>query len=112
MKIDKKLEAGEVSLVEDIINKLPKRFYSFATKYCSFHKPEVFPIYDGRVNKALSYFKKEYGFCEFRKKDLKIYEKFVDILKEFKKKFRLDNYNFKELDKYLWQVGKELMAKK
>lgn len=50
LAIDERLSVGDASLVEDIqtvsINGVQRRFYSFATKYCSHHKPLDYPIYD------------------------------------------------------------------
>lgn len=34
-------------------------FYSFATKYCSFSKPTIYPIYDSYVRKSLRFFEKK-----------------------------------------------------
>jgi hypothetical protein len=41
-------------------------FYSFATKYCSHHKPEMYPIYDSYVDKMLGYFKKRTIFISLK----------------------------------------------
>lgn len=59
LDIDSRLKAGDVSLVSDIqkvtINGVEKNFYSFATKYCSHHRPLDYPIYDSYVEKVLCY---------------------------------------------------------
>ena len=62
-----------------------KNFYSFATKYCSHHKPKVYPIYDSYVDKMLVCFRNKDKFDNFSNKDLKIYEQFVNILENFRK---------------------------
>ena len=58
--IDDRLKTGDVALVSDIqrvtINGVEKNFYSFATKYCSHHRPLDFPIYDSYVEKVLVLF--------------------------------------------------------
>lgn len=109
LKIDDRLKKNDLTLVKDIaqntINKKNKNFYSFATKYCSHHKPDNFPIYDKYVEKVLMYFKKD-KFAKFKKADLKDYEKFYTILLEFKKFYNI-TYGLKDLDKYLWLLGKE-----
>ena len=51
------------------------------------------------------YFKKD-KFTKFKKADLKDYEKFYTILLEFKKFYNI-TYGLKDLDKYLWLLGKE-----
>ena len=80
LNIDRRLENGDTTLVNDIarikINNVDKNFYSFATKYCSHHYPEVFPIYDSFVEICFIYFYKKDKFYDFSKEDLKDYTKF------------------------------------
>ena len=110
------MEKGDTTLVNDIaklkINGVDKNFYSFATKYCSHHYPEVFPIYDSFVEKCLMYFYKKDKFCIFKKEDLKDYTKFKSVLICFKKYYGIDEYNLKDIDRYLWQLGKDYFPKK
>lgn len=116
LNIDSRLNNGDESLVNDIakitINGKEKNFYSFATKYCSHHNPTEFPIYDYYVEKILIYFKNEDQFYNFNTKDLKDYKMFKNILLEFRKYYKLNKYNLKELDKYLWLLGKQYIPKK
>ena len=116
LNIDRRLENGDTTLVNDIarikINNVDKNFYSFATKYCSHHYPEVFPIYDSFVEKCLIYFYKKDKFYDFSKEDLKDYTKFKNVLINFKKYYDIDNYNLKDIDRYLWQLGKDYFPKK
>lgn len=111
LNIDGRLEAGDPTLVDDIakvhINDKEKKFYSFASKYCSHHNQLEFPIYDSYVHKVLRYFRNVDRFFSFNEPDLKSYSKFKNILIEFRKFYKLDKYNLKELDKYLWQFGKK-----
>ena len=69
LDIDKRLQEGDASLVDDIaeitIGGKERRFYSFASKYCSNHKPNLFPIYDSYVDRVLRHFRKVDGFCSF-----------------------------------------------
>ena len=110
--IDQRLETGDLTLVEELttipINGKVHRFYSFATKYCSHHRPDIYPIYDSYVHKLLMYFR-EKGYVKFKTgNDLKDYQKYTDIIKSLKKKDKqLDKFTVKEIDKYLWQLGKE-----
>lgn len=116
LNIDKRLKNKDTSIVNDIaklnINGKEKCFYSFATKYCSHHFPNDFPIYDSFVEKCLLYFKKKDKFYNFSKEDLKDYAKFKDILLQFKKYYNIDEFNLKDIDRYLWQLGKEYFPKK
>lgn len=111
MDVDARLKAGDVTLISDIqkvtINGVEKNFYSFATKYCSHHNPLEFPIYDSYVEKVLKYFKDKDGFSVFTNVDLKDYIRFKGVLIDFRKFYNLEQYNLKEIDKYIWQLGKE-----
>lgn len=115
LDIDKRLEAGDVALVDNIkqvtINGSEKNFYSFATKYCSHHRPLDFPIYDSYVEKVLMYFKKKDKFDKFNLADLKDYETFKSVLISFRKYYGLEQYNLKQIDKYIWQLGKKYFPK-
>ena len=44
-------------------------------------------------------------FASFKKEDLKDYYMYMDVISCFQRKFGL-NYNPKDLDRYLWQLGK------
>ena len=116
LKIDKRLEQGDPSLVNDIakvnISGKEKTFYSFASKYCSHHNNIEFPIYDYFVDKMLVYFQKKDKFSNFKKDDLKDYVKFKNILIDFKKFYDIDEFNLRDIDKYLWIAGKEYFPKK
>lgn len=111
--IDNRLAKGDLSLVDEIahvkVGKEQKEryFYSFATKYCSHHQPSKYAIYDKYVEKVLIHFKDRDKFCKFENKDLKDYSKFISIIKQFKKHYKLSKFTLKEIDKYLWQLGKE-----
>jgi hypothetical protein len=116
LQIDHKLERNDLGLVNEIaeieMNGGKKRnFYSFATKYCSHHKPEEYPIYDSYVEKILLYFKKTDNFYRFDKNELKQYIKYKNILMAFQN-YTLTQYSLKQIDKYLWQAGKKYFPKK
>ena len=115
LNIDDRLKIGDVVLVSDIqkvtINGVEKNFYSFATKYCSHHRPLDFPIYDSYVEKVLCYFRDRDQFASFLTPWLKDYAKFKGTLIDFRAFYGLDKYNLKEIDKYMWQLGKEYFPK-
>ncbi len=116
LQIDGKLQAGDVTLVNDLakvkINGTTKNFYSFATKYCSHHFPADFPIYDSYVDHVLRYFRDVDSFFHFSNADLKNYSDFKNILLQLRSFYNLEPYNLKDIDKYLWQLGKEVFPKK
>lgn len=111
LNIDERLKTGDPTLVDEIARVEffggEKNFYSFASKYCSHHNPLEYPIYDSYVRKVLNYYRKVDRFFSFGDNDLKNYPKFKEILVRFREFYKLDKYNLKELDKYLWQFGKE-----
>lgn len=115
--LDNRLKQGDISLVDEIkevtMSDGKKRdFYSFATKYCSHHNPNFFPIYDSYVDKILVALNKVYPFSTFKHKELKSYQRFNEVLLDFNKTFGLDNFSLKDLDTYLWLLGKEIFPKK
>jgi len=116
LNIDNYLITGNL----DIVNKIAKiemskgkirNFYSFASKYCSHHWPERYPIYDSFVDKMLMHFQKQDKFYKFKKEDLHDYKKFSNILQQFKEFYKIYNYSIKDIDRYLWQAGKEYFPK-
>ena len=116
LNIDERLNAKDVTLVEDIkrvsINGQEHNFYSFASKYCSHHKPLAYPIYDSYVDRVLRYFRDRDAFSTFAGENLKNYILFKDILIAFQKYYGLETYNLKLIDKYLWLLGKDYFPKK
>lgn len=56
--------------------------------------------------------KKRDKFDDFTKEDLKNYKTFKKILITFKNFYKIDEYDLKEIDKYIWQLGKEYFPKK
>ena len=116
LNIDVRLKSGDTSLVNDIANVTIGNkklcFYSFATKYCSHHFPTLYPIYDSFVEKVLIYFKKKDCFADFKTFDLKDYSKFKSILIKFQEFYHIQEFNLKDIDRYLWQLGKDYFPKK
>ncbi|MGI5900811.1 MAG: hypothetical protein ACOX8S_13010 [Christensenellales bacterium] len=111
LDIDERLQAGDEGLVNDIalvdMGGGKRNFYSFATKYCSHHFPLLYPIYDSYVDKVLMEFKKRDHFSKFIKSDLKDYGKFKSIVIAFRDYYGLNEFSLKDVDRYLWQLGKE-----
>lgn len=108
---DERLARGDRSLINEIARaKDVKNFnYSFATKYCSHHKPELFPIYDRYVCDVLMFLRRKYpGVFNFKSREsLKDYDTFVEAIEAVRDRFGLQDYTFKDIDRYLWQLGKD-----
>ena len=77
-------------------------FFSFATKYCSWHNPEAYPIYDSRVDDYLWTLQKQSHFAGFLHADLWDYPKFLNIVTSFREFYGLGSFTFKDLDKFLY----------
>ena len=110
LNIDERLHRGDLSLVESIANapSLKRRFYSFATKYCAMHLPQIYSIYDSHVQKVLLHFLPK----KYTSDSLKNYETYCQALREFQVKFHLEELDAWRLDKYLWQLGGLFFNKK
>lgn len=113
LNIDERLAEGDLSVVQEIaeivIEKKPRKFYSFATKYCSHHNDSVYPIYDSYVKKVLINFRNKDSFANFDNNELTDYLVFCRIINEFREFYHLERYTIKEIDKYLWLLGKQYL---
>lgn len=125
--IDSRLKVGDQSLVKEIasLNIAGKDydFYSFATKYCAFHNPKAFPIYDNIVSAVftklfedgnLSPFectrkqgvKNGYSKTAFASK-LREYDFYVAVYDCFMGLYGLKGkLTYREVDAYLWGAYK------
>ena len=115
LKIDSDLDLCSPELVRKIskIDKDKKTFYnySFATKYCSFHRPESYPIYDSRVNEYLWHLRNLGGLKQFKRNVLYIYPEFKKIVDEFRDRYSLQAFTYKQIDAFLFYEGGKLLKK-
>ena len=107
--LDAALAAGSREAVDAIVrvSVVDKDFtvYSFASKYCNWHRPNLYPIYDSRVDKYLWALKKQNLFqCEAfsQHDDLHSYPQFCVVMTAFREQFGLASFTFKQIDKFLW----------
>lgn len=93
-----------------------RKYYSFATKFCSWHNPEAYPIYDSYAEECLWAYRKQpanqEGFATFRRQDCWYYDKYKEVVNAFRTHYRLDHFTFKEIDKFLWQTGERIKMQK
>lgn len=110
LKIDERLREGDLSLIAEVartnIRGKIRVLYSFASKYCSRHRPDVYPIYDRYVERMLVHFKNNDRFVNFKTIDLKQYQTFVAIIDAFKAHYELHSFSRKQIDTYLWLTGR------
>jgi hypothetical protein len=113
LDLDTQLDQGMLAAVERIYTcDGLQMYYSFATKFCSWHNPEAYPIYDRYADECLWAYKKRDGFAEFQHQDEGYYEKFVAIVTAFRAHYGLDRFTFREIDKFLWSSGKAILDAK
>jgi hypothetical protein len=84
-------------------------FFSFASKYCHWHKPEFYPIYDSRVERCLAHHQKRSPLTSWTHSDHWDYPRFHRIICEFRSVHGLDALSFKQLDEMLYTEGEKLM---
>ena len=82
-----------------------RKFWSFATKYCSWHRPESYPIWDSRVARYLRSLK---GSPFIRPDNWTHYREFAVLMNRFRDFYNLSSFTFKEIDKFLFLSGEEL----
>ena len=109
--LDTLLDRGEleaVALIRDCPNL--KQYASFASKFCSWHHPTDYPIYDGNVRACLWSYQEQDSFTtQFLQDDLSYYLKYVDIIKAFRTHYKLDSLTFKQLDKFMYRLGGRIL---
>ncbi len=89
--------------------------YSFATKYCSFHNPNKYPIYDSAISNLLIRANKDYKWIskitdEKLGMNFKEYSYYVDFLDKFLETVDIDKFGYREADKGLWIYAKYCAA--
>lgn len=113
LDIDSRLSGGDHALVNDLasVNTGGKirNFYSFASKYCSHHNPDRFPIYDSYVDKMLRHYRKVDKFYKFKNEELKSYPKFIETIERLREFYNVNEYTLRQLDIFLWLAGKEYL---
>lgn len=112
--IDDKLSSNDLNVVEEIAKVTTRgkarRHYSFASKYCNFHYPEAYPIYDSFVDQTLWRFQQRDEFSHFRRSELfQSYSTFRRVIEDFRNYYSLTGLTLKEVDKFLWLSGKNSM---
>jgi hypothetical protein len=110
--IDSALAAGLPEVVDAIARvSVPEKkdhvYFSFATKYCSWHKPESYAIYDSHVDEYLWFLQKQDHFAkDFSSNTLwGDYPRFHEVMVKFREFYGLSSFTFKQIDHFLWHRG-------
>jgi hypothetical protein len=122
LSIDPLLQAGSPQAVDLIahveIAGESKMFFSFATKYCNWHTPTAYPIFDTNVDECLWIYKKQDRFADYGYEDFysgtiaSRRDKFFSVMSAFRNHYHLNSLSFKQVDKFLWLRGGALKAAK
>jgi hypothetical protein len=114
-QIDSALAAGIPEIVDTIARlRVPGKrdycYFSFASKYCSWHKPEFYPIYDSNVDRYVSRLKEDALFREFFNtgEERWRYAEFRRLIGILRERHGLNSCSFKQLDKFLYLQGSRL----
>jgi len=115
--IDSDLARGDDGLVSriahtEVPHKKVRFYYSFATKYCSWHNPNAYPIFDSRVYAYLCHLVNHGCLDSFRQYDLWGYPIFKKVIEGFRERNRLEEFTFKDIDKFLYLQGAMLFSHK
>jgi hypothetical protein len=84
--------------------------YSFATKYCSWHNPTKYPIWDARVNRYFLRLRCQNPSLPFPRPSGYLwdhYHEFLTLVTAFHDHYELGSLTFKQIDKFLYQEGGE-----
>lgn len=104
LRLGDQLKNGQLSVVDRIrhvtISGTEKNFYSFATKYCSWHNLRAYPIYDSFVEKSLRHFNCITG-------NLRVYDNLKASVDCLRTQNHITKFTYKQIDKFLWLYGKE-----
>lgn len=105
LEVDGKLDQGSLDLVDEIAHSKigEHKRYVFATKYCHWHRPVHYPIYDSSVQELIWKYKRQDGFAQFQKKVLWRYPGYKEIVDKFMEYYGLAGISYRELDKFLWR---------
>jgi hypothetical protein len=114
LNIEAQLEQRSPEVVNQIalvkIRGKTRRNYSFASKYCSWHVPDAYPIYDSFVERLIWEYEKRDRFAQLRRTDLQDYPRYKETIESFRDFYGLAQFDFKKLDKFLWLYGKEVFS--
>jgi len=119
--IDSALSAGSPEIVDTIAavtiaaTGKERRNYSFASKYCSWPKPELYPIWDSRVRAYLIWLRQRPSgsFLVKNPDNWEHYREFLEMVTKLREVYGLGaGLGFKQIDKFLYAEGEKVMAQK
>ncbi|MBL7861398.1 MAG: hypothetical protein JNJ65_09565 [Cyclobacteriaceae bacterium] len=114
LKIDDRLMRGDLTVVEDIahatIQGKPTYLLHFASVYCNYHRPEVFPIYSDQY---LAFYKRyivEHKL-PLKPEGLNTYDLYTKALNDLVARLGLKGkMNYLQLRKFAWLYAEKVLA--
>jgi len=109
--LDSALRTGLPEIVDTIAmvavsEKKDRNYFSFASKYCSWHNPKAYPIWDSNVESYLACLQRQTGFAnDFNMNAHWKYPAFHAVMHRFRDCYDLGSISFKDIDKFLWLYG-------
>ena len=117
-KLDSLISRGDPAAVDLMkMVKFAKRdktinFFSFASKYCHFHRPDRYPIYDQYVDAALRKLRRDKKLSfESDALNREAYAPFKSVIDAFIGMYAT-GCSYDAVDKFLWRKGKGLKQKR
>jgi len=117
-RVDPKFSRGDITVVGDIRKghgissrktDRERDFYSFATKYCHWHVPSSYVMYDTNLDIVLRELNKLLGFCSrLSYERLRQYPTLKEAIDSLAVIVGLTSLDYKELDQALWVYGRYL----
>lgn len=86
-----------------------RRNISFCSKYIHFLSGRELPIYDSYIWIVMIAYLNQKNKNKLKFNTPNTYKQFYDLFTKFREDFNLDTYSCYELDKFLWQYGKNLI---
>jgi hypothetical protein len=112
--VDYKIFADKISHVKWKNNKgeyFERNYLSFSSKYVHFISEYKTPIYDSYIWILIKGYLGQMNDEKISFKSPENLNEFYATFESFRKSFCLENYSYYELDKFLWQYGKNLTTK-
>ena len=115
-----RIKTKKSKMNKDGIKEVANNLYSFATKYCAWHKPDVYPIVDSFTkgvlyslvndNKELKdYMNLKKGITDKHLNDYSSYYEIYEMLRRYLKEEKEICISMKDLDIFLWSYGADKM---
>ncbi|HEX4134033.1 MAG TPA: hypothetical protein VHY84_05370 [Bryobacteraceae bacterium] len=110
--LDALLQQGSPDAAERIIDckEVKRNYFSFASKYCSWHNPDAFAIYSSEIDACLWRYREQDNFTKYRRGSYD-YREFLRIMNAFRNHYGLTSIGFKDLDKFLLAHGARLLLR-